>query len=410
MSVTKDEQYQVRFINSITDADAEQWTVVASVDSEEHIQYPFIQYGFLRALETTGVTTRKTGWQPHHLTVYSKGVLVAFLPLYLKFHSYGEYVFDWSWAEAYERHGVEYYPKLLSCIPYTPSAGPRLCVKQGENEAEILSLVMENLLSYAEQLQVSSVHVLFPQQQLHKELESGGLSSRVGTQFHWFNRNPVNQKYDSFDEFLSTFASRKRKNVRKERKKVEQHNLTIKIHEGADIDDTLWEYFFHFYQRTYLKRSGHGGYLNQAFFKTVAKEMPQQLVMMVAYEDEKPIAAALNFKDGDTLYGRYWGCEKELDFLHFETCYYQGIEYCIQQGLSRFDPGAQGEHKISRGFTPIETWSNHWIAHPQFKVAIEDFLQQERVGSHQYIQQCRGLLPFKSESVKPAIKTDVDDD
>ncbi|OUS05860.1 GNAT family N-acetyltransferase [Gammaproteobacteria bacterium 42_54_T18] len=405
MSATSDEQYKVRFIDSITDVDVKQWSAVAKVGSEKQIQYPFVQYGFLRALEVTGVTTRKTGWQPHHLTVYSQGELVAFLPLYLKFHSYGEYVFDWSWAEAYERHGVEYYPKLLSCIPYTPSAGPRLCVKQGEAEAEISSLVMKSLLSCAEQLRLSSIHVLFPQQKFHCQLQESGLSSRVGTQFHWFN-----QGYESFDDFLGTFASRKRKNVRKERKKVEQHNLTIKVHEGEDIDDTLWEHFFHFYQRTYLKRSGHGGYLNQAFFKAVAKEMPHQLVMMVAYENERPIAAALNFKDSDTLYGRYWGCEKELDFLHFETCYYQGIEYCIEQGLSRFDPGAQGEHKISRGFTPIETWSNHWIAHPQFKAAIDDFLLQEREGSQQYIQQCKELLPFKAECIKPVIKKSSDDD
>ena len=405
MSVTRNEQYQVRFIDSITDVDADQWAVVAKVNSESRTEYPFIQYGFLRALEATGVTTRKTGWQPHHLTVYSQGKLVAFLPLYLKFHSYGEYVFDWSWAEAYERHGVEYYPKLLSCIPYTPSTGPRLCVKQGENEAEISSLIMESLLSYAEQLQVSSIHVLFPQQKLHQQLHIGGLSRRVGTQFHWFN-----QGYDSFDDFLGTFSSRKRKNVRKERKKVDQHNLTIKVHEGVDINDTLWGHFFHFYQRTYLKRSGHGGYLNHAFFKAVAKEMPHQLVMMVAYEDERPIAAALNFKDSDTLYGRYWGCEKELDFLHFETCYYQGIEYCINQGLSRFDPGAQGEHKISRGFTPIETWSNHWIAHPQFKTAIDDFLVREREGSQQYIQQCKELLPFKAEDITSEKKQGLDDD
>ena len=405
MSATSDKQYQVRFIDSITDADAEQWAAVAEEGSENPMQYPFIQYGFLLAMEKTEVTTRKTGWQPHHLTVYSQGVLVAFLPLYLKFHSYGEYVFDWSWAEAYERHGVEYYPKLLSCIPYTPSAGPRLCVKQGENEVEISSLIIESLLSYAEQLHVSSVHVLFPQQKLHQQLQDGGLSSRVGTQFHWFNRS-----YASFDEFLGTFASRKRKNVRKERKKVDQHNLTIKVHEGSDISDALWEHFFHFYQRTYLKRSGHGGYLNQAFFNAVAKEMPHQLVMMVAYEDERPIAAALNFKDSDTLYGRYWGCEKELDFLHFETCYYQGIEYCIKHGLSRFDPGAQGEHKISRGFTPIETWSNHWIAHPQFKTAIDDFLVQERKGSQQYIQQCKELLPFKAEGIKPVKKQGLNDD
>ena len=232
------------------------------------------------------------------------------------------------------------------------------------------------------------------------QFQAKGLKTRLGTQFHWFNNN-----FRDFDHFLESFSSRKRKNVKKERQKVGTHGLRLSVHEGSEITPALWEHFYYFYQRTYLKRSGHGGYLNQDFFNTIAQTMPDQLVMVVAYENDTPIAAALNFRDNEALYGRYWGCEKEFDFLHFEACYYQGIEYCIKHGLKKFDPGAQGEHKISRGFNPIETWSNHWIAHPQFKTAIEDFLVEERKGVLDYIEDCKGLLPFKTAAVQPKQKT-----
>ncbi|PCJ33088.1 MAG: GNAT family N-acetyltransferase, partial [Moraxellaceae bacterium] len=300
--------------------DEQEWNSVLQVE------YPFLKYGFLWALESTGATVKSSGWQPQHLTVYRGSVLVAFLPLYLKYHSYGEYVFDWSWAEAYERNGQTYYPKLLSCVPYTPATGPRLCIASSEDKDLITTYVIESLLAHARAIKVSSIHVLFPEKALNQRLQESGLSSRLGTQFHWFN-----QDYESFGGFLETFSSRKRKNVRKERKNVEKQGVQFRVLEGESIDASMWKTFYSFYQRTYLKRSGHGGYLSQAFFEAVAEAIPSQLVMVVAFdgdgegagdsEVEEPIAAALYFRDQDTLYGRYWGCQKDVEFLHFETCY-----------------------------------------------------------------------------------------
>ncbi|OUS31207.1 GNAT family N-acetyltransferase [Gammaproteobacteria bacterium 45_16_T64] len=376
--------YRIVFLNSIDEVESSEWDRVTNTD------YPFIKHCFLLAMEAAGATVRKSGWQPQHLVVYNDDTMIALLPLYIKYHSYGEYVFDWAWADAYHRNGIEYYPKLLSAIPYTPSTGPRLCIQQGEKGNEIAALVARSLKEHAIELEASSIHLLFPQKELYDWFVDGQYMPRIGTQFHWFN-----QDFSSFDDFLMIFSSRKRKNVRKERKKIQQLDLDIETIEGADITQELWEVFYRFYQATYLKRSGHGGYLTADFFKSIAKVMPDNLVMMVAYESGNPIAAALNFKDENTLYGRYWGCEKEIEFLHFETCYYQGIEYCIQQQLAVFDAGAQGEHKISRGFTPIVTRSNHWIAHPQFGAAIEDFLVQEREGMKRYIGDCELQLPFK---------------
>ena len=374
--------------------DEQEWNSVLQVE------YPFLKYGFLWALEHTGATVKRSGWQPQHLTVYQGSELVAFMPLYLKYHSYGEYVFDWSWAEAYERNAETYYPKLLSCIPYTPATGPRLCIASSADKELITAYVIDSLLAHARATKVSSIHVLFPEKALNQRLQESGLNSRLGSQFHWFNNG-----YESFDGFLETFSSRKRKNVRKERKNVEKQGIQFRVLEGELIDARMWKTFYSFYQRTYLKRSGHGGYLSQAFFEAVAEAIPSQLVMVVAFdgdgevaggsEVDEPIAAALYFRDQDTLYGRYWGCRKDVEFLHFETCYYQGIEYCIRHRLSKFDPGAQGEHKIQRGFTPIKTWSNHWIASPEFSVAIKDFLGREEQAVEVYIKECTTLLPFK---------------
>lgn len=388
--VGSEDQYQATFCDSITQIAEQEWNNVLQTD------YPFLRYAFLYALESTGAVTMDSGWQPQHLTIYRGKHLVAIMPLYLKFHSYGEYVFDWSWADAYERHGQRYYPKLLSAIPYTPATGPRLSIAANENEEAIRDFAIENLFSHAKKTKVSSIHVLFPEKSFNSSLITAGLSSRRGAQFHWFN-----QDFQSFEEFLATFTSRKRKNLRKERKNVAAQGLSFTILEGDSIDATMWKTFYSFYQGTYLKRSGHGGYLNQDFFESVAKLMPESLVMIVASEKtppnktNTPIAAALFFKGQNTLYGRYWGCIKEVEFLHFETCYYQGIDYCIKNGISKFDPGAQGEHKIQRGFTPIETWSNHWIEDQGFRAAIDDFLNRETDSIGDYIKDCTDLLPFK---------------
>ena len=375
------------FISSITDIGCDDWNRVAGTD------YPFTRHEFLAALELSGATNQKSGWQPHHLLVYRDDTepaqLIAVMPLYLKYHSYGEYVFDWSWADAYRRHGVPYYPKLLAAIPYTPATGQRLCVAQDEEASALYPFVAETLVQEAHRTQASSVHVLFPEQTAMKALQASQLDSRRGVQFHWFNDD-----FTDFDDFLSRFSSRKRKNLKKERRQVDAQHVELEVLEGPDISPELWQRFYHFYQMTYAKRSGHGGYLNLDFFQRVAETMPEHIVLVMAKHEGEYIAGALNFRDSQTLYGRYWGCIKEFEFLHFEACYYQGIEYCIDKKLQRFDPGAQGEHKIQRGFHPIETWSNHWIAHEGFSEAIAGFLNEENNAMLRYKSDAAELLPF----------------
>lgn len=389
---------RIEFIDTIEAISRQAWNEVTGTD------YPFTRHEFLHALELSGATERKSGWQPHHVVVFGENAgdekLIAVMPLYLKYHSYGEYVFDWSWADAYRRNGVQYYPKLLSAIPYTPATGPRLCISPGQDRDSIGRCITEALYQQAEKFGASSIHILFPPPTDCERFKNLGLNSRRGAQYHWFN-----QGFQDFDGFLSTFSSRKRKNLNKERRRIGEQNLTLKIIEGPDISPEIWQRFYYFYQLTYSKRSGHGGYLDQSFFEMIATSMAENLVLVLAYQldaqtgelhpDQEPIAGALNFRDSTTLYGRYWGCTAEFEFLHFEACYYQGIEYCIAQKLQRFDPGAQGEHKIQRGFVPVETWSNHWIAHPGFSEAIDDFLEQENESMTHYIEEAKQLLPFK---------------
>lgn len=377
----------VSFIDSITAIDLAQWNAVAGTD------YPFTRYEFLHALEVSKATDREAGWQPQHALVYDDEQLIAVMPLYLKYHSYGEYVFDWSWADAYQRHGFAYYPKMLSAIPFTPATGPRLCIKQGHDADSIHAALSEALLAHAYSIDASSIHILFPSTKDKERFKQSGFKPRRGSQYHWFNQN-----FASFDDFLNTFSSRKRKNLKKERRRVEEQNLQLEVIEGADISPEIWQRFYYFYQLTYAKRSGHGGYLNQAFFELIATTMAEHIVLVLAYDNNKDgeaIAGAINFRDSNTLYGRYWGCMVEYEFLHFEACYYQGIEYCIANNLQRFDPGAQGEHKIQRGFTPIETWSNHWIADPAFGAAIDQFIDQDNQSMKGYIAQASEMLPFK---------------
>lgn len=382
----------ISFINSLATLTPDEWNAVTGTD------YPFTRYEFLHALEASGATDThhdgKSGWQTHHLLAHDdNNQLIAVMPLYLKYHSYGEYVFDWAWANAYHQHGLDYYPKLLAAIPYTPATGPRLCIHPDYNGPDLLPNICQALQQEAERQQASSIHILFPEQPVNRQLAEQQLDARLGTQYHWFN-----QDFRDFNDFLDTFSSRKRKNLKKERRRVQEQGLRLEILNGPEIDPQLWQRFYYFYQLTYAKRSGHGGYLEQDFFQRIAASMPEHLVLVLAYDDTRdtqPIAGALNFRDSRTLYGRYWGCLAEYDFLHFETCYYQGIDYCIAQRLKRFDPGAQGEHKIQRGFTPILTYSNHWIAHTDFRRAIQDFLRRENHAIQGYLQQASELLPFK---------------
>jgi predicted N-acyltransferase len=375
---------ELRFVESINEISAGQWNALSGTD------YPFSRYEFLQALEECGVVGADTGWQPHHLLAWQGAELVALLPLFIKHHSYGEYVFDWGWADAYRQNGLNYYPKLLSAIPYTPVTGPRFCIAEGFDQANVIAELIAAIIKHAQSQQLSSFHLLFPGQQEHQQLNNCGLSAREAVHFQWFNRG-----YCSFNDFLQNFSSRKRKNLNKERRAVQQQNIHFDVFSGRDMNSELWQRFYLFYQMTYAKRSGHGGYLNQHFFELLAERMAEQLVVVLARQDDEYIAGALNFRDKQTLYGRYWGCSKELDHLHFETCYYQGIEYCIKHGLKRFDPGVQGEHKLARGFEPVNSYSNHWLQHEGFQQAVEDFLQREKPYISQYFKDCQQRLPFK---------------
>lgn len=378
---------KTRFIDSIDAVDAARWNATTGTD------YPFTRHEFLAAMEHSGATDRESGWQPHHLLVEAGDALIAVMPLYLKYHSWGEYVFDWSWADAYRRHGMDYYPKLLAAIPYTPATGPRLCIDSAADAktcAAVAALVARILIEESEQQGASSVHVLFPTSEVCDDLAARRYLRREGCQYHWFNRG-----YSSFDDFLAACSSRKRKTLRKERRRVEETDLTLAILSGEQVDADLWRRFHLCYQLTYAKRSGHGGYLALEFFTELAATMPDQLVMVTASRGDEVIAFALNFRDSDTLYGRYWGCVEEYEFLHFEACYYQGIDYCIAEGLQRFDPGAQGEHKIQRGFEPVPVYSNHWIVDPRFREAIARFCDEENAHNAGYIENAREYLPFK---------------
>ena len=379
----------LKFVDSIADIGAEDWNKLAGTEN------PFTRYEFLWALEKTGCTTDKTGWAPKHAAVYGGATgtdLIAVMPLYQKTNSYGEYVFDWSWASAYQNYGLNYYPKFVSAIPFTPSHGTRLFTLENEPKEEIAKLIFSGLREEAQSLQASSWHILFPTEEEHSLFESIGVPARTACQFHWFNRD-----YTSFDDFLASLNSRKRKNIKKERQKVAEQGTRFKTIAGGDITASHWNTFYQFYQSTYMMR-GMQGYLSQNFFAEIAKLMPEQLFMIAAFDGETMIAAALFFRNSTKLFGRYWGSARDYQFLHFETCYYQGQEYCIEHNLQSFDSGAQGEHKIQRGFEPITTFSNHWIANENFADAINNFLDEERSHIESYKKEAASLLPFKKDS------------
>jgi predicted N-acyltransferase len=382
------DQLQLRRISSIDAVSAEAWDAVVGSD------YPFLRHAFLQALESSGCASAASGWEPQHLLLEAAdGTLLGLLPLYLKNHSYGEYVFDWAWADAYRRHGLEYYPKLLSAVPFTPCAGPRLQLAATVDRSAALQLCLAAIQELGTARGASSWHLLFPQTCDLPALQHETLLLRSGCQYQWFNRG-----YADFDAFLATLSSRKRKNLRKERARVAETGTSFRQLPGTEITPELWEHFYRCYANTYLVR-GRRPYLNLDFFQRLAQQMPESLLLILAEQQGRPQASALCFVGSDTLYGRYWGCEAEQQFLHFETCYYQGIEYCIAKGLARFDSGAQGEHKIQRGFEPVPTWSLHWMAHPGFHAAVADFLQEERRHIEQYLQHAADYLPFRKDLV-----------
>lgn len=380
---------QIRFIDSIHQIDAAEWNQLCPPD------YPFIRHEFLAALEDSQCTSVNTGWQAHHLLVFAEEQLFAAMPGFIKTHSYGEYVFDWSWADAYRRHGFDYYPKWINAIPFTPCVGPRLLRKSDVLSAELINALVQALTTECTEKKLSSWHCLFPNSETSAQLLEHHIPQRLGCQFHWFNRN-----YKSFDDFLAQMSSRKRKNIVKERRQVIEQGFVFEVKNGSALTAQDWEIFYALYRNTYLKRSGHNGYLSADFFQQLGATMSNNLVLINAMQSTATganniIAASLFLRDSDTLYGRYWGCFEEYQFLHFETCYYQGIDYAIANQLARFDGGAQGEHKISRGFEPVITYSNHWIKEPGFRTAIAQFVAEEAVGIQAYADDARTHLPFK---------------
>ncbi|MEC8356506.1 MAG: GNAT family N-acetyltransferase [Pseudomonadota bacterium] len=388
----KQSRYSAHFFESLSLLGASKWNGLTGTEN------PFTRYEFLYELERTGCTSELTGWQPCHLALYEGDTAsteelspLAVMPLYRKTNSWGEYVFDWSWANAYQSHGYDYYPKLVTSAPFTPSHGQRIFVADGQDRDAIISVIVEKLIEKATSLDLSSWHVLFPQQEESDSLSRLGLKSRIATQFHWHNRD-----YESFSDFLEKLSSRKRKSIKRERRQVQEQGFQFSITEGSEISDQQWAEFYRFYQSTYLVR-GMQGYLKESFFRGLAQTMPEQILMINAWLAGKNTAAALFFKNSEKLFGRYWGSLADYQFLHFETCYYQGQEYAIGNALQSFDSGAQGEHKIQRGFEPILTYSNHWIGNDGFSLAIDRFLQEERAHVESYQDEARGLLPFRRE-------------
>ncbi len=375
---------EIRQISSISDVDASAWNKLAG------ISYPFLRHEFLCALEQSDSVSPKTGWTPCHLIILEDEELIAFMPLYLKDHSWGEYVFDHQWASAYHQNGLNYYPKYLTAIPFTPCQGPRIVINAAYNPYEIYKIFLQAIQQLANTKNASSWHCLFPDIGAVEILKSLPVNIREGVQFQWFNKD-----YGHFDNFLSSLTASKRKMIKRERKRISEQGVTLIQLKGAEVTETQWETFFNFYTMTYLKK-GSEPYLTLEFFLEIARTMGEQLLLIFAVNDQTPVAAALSFIGSDTLYGRYWGCYEEYHSLHFETCYYQGIDYCIENQLKRFDSGAQGEHKIARGFEPVTTYSAHWIKDTGFADAIERFLQREKVAIQQYKASASTYLPFKS--------------
>ncbi|KEZ78823.1 GNAT family N-acetyltransferase [Salinisphaera hydrothermalis] len=349
-------------VESILDVDAAEWNTLCGTDQ------PFIQHGFLASLEASGSVSPHLGWQPAHALLRTDdGTLVGAAPLYLKDHSFGEFVFDFAWANAYDQVGLDYYPKLLNAVPFTPVSGPRLLARD-DGARRALAGALARL---PEHMGVSSLHSLFGDDASTAAMLGAEAHARRGCQYRWFNRD-----YADFEAFLGELSSKRRKEIKRERRRMADAGVQVSVRRPADISDELWQTLYAFYGRTYAIR-GQDPYLTPEFFAELTTRLRDEVLFFIAYHDDRPVGMAFMMHSGDTLYGRHWGCETDYHSLHFETCYYAGIEYCIENGLACFDAGAQGEHKIRRGFEPVPTWSTHVIADPRLDHAIGDFVERE---------------------------------
>jgi hypothetical protein len=368
----------VRVVPRIDAIPADAWDACARgadpCGNARHPGNPFVSHAFLHALEESGSATRATGWLPQHLVLEDgAGAVSACMPCYLKSHSYGEYVFDHAWADAYERAGGDYYPKLQAAVPFTPVTGPRLLVREGPDRTARQALLLQAAATLADRLEASSLHVTFPTREECELAGSLGFLQRNDQQFHWRNEG-----YATFDDFLGALTSRKRKSIRGERKRAVEGGIEIEWVTGADLTEAHWDAFFAFYMDTGSRKWG-SPYLTRAFFTLIGETMRDQILMVLANRDGRAIAGALNFIGGDALYGRYWGALEEHPCLHFEVCYYQAIDFAIAHKLARVEAGAQGAHKLARGYLPVQTYSAHWIRDPGLRRAIADYLKRERL-------------------------------
>ncbi len=374
-------QQSVELVDGFNAIDAQSWDALVG-------EMPLLKHAFFLALETSGSVGSDTGWQSCPLLLKEGETLIGAMPLYLKHHSYGEYVFDWAWANAYERSGLSYYPKLLSAIPFTPITSERLLSSKPETQ-----LLMVNALAQVMQHQgFSSVHVNFPAENSAQVFKRAGWMQRHGVQFRWENTG-----FTTFDDFLTILSHDKRKKIRQERKKIVDAQVQCRQIKGAQITEVEWDFFYQCYTNTYFEHRSTP-YLTRQFFAEIAQTMPENILLVLAYLDGVPVASALNFYDASSLYGRYWGALQYVPNLHFELCYYQAQEFCIAEKIQFFEGGAQGEHKLARGFKARPTCSFHKIAHPDFEQAIGDFLQRESLGVAAYTNELDERAPFKRRS------------
>jgi predicted N-acyltransferase len=368
----------IRVIETLADIPAAQWDALTENN-------PFLKHAYLSALQETGCATPETGWQAQFITIWEDELLIGGMPLYLKFHSYGEFVFDWAWADAYQRNGLRYYPKLVCSVPFTPATGPRLLAKTPELRAQLVRAALE----LAHEPGISSLHLLFPYESQAQEMQAQGMMLRRGVQLHWRNAG-----YADFDAYLASMRRDKRKKIKQERRRVSDAGITFTHVRGEQITPEQWEFFVRCYAHTHVQYNSPQP-LNLAFFQRIGASMPGHILLIIALRDGQPIAGAINFYNHDTLFGRSWGALEYHPGLHFETCYYQAIDFCIKNRIDLFEGGAQGEHKLARGFLPSVTWSAHWLAHPQFAKAVEEFLQREAGGIDQYMDELNDSNPFK---------------
>jgi predicted N-acyltransferase len=382
-------QVQVERLATLAAIDAAAWNALAG-DS------PFLKHEFLLALEQSGCVGEGTTWHPCYLVARDEHGLAGALPLFIKYDSHGEFVFDWGWADAYERAGRNYYPKLVSSIPFTPATGRRLLLRDPP-EPGVAAQLLDAARGTAEEIGASSLHVLFPTEPERQVLEDAGFLTRKGCQFHW-----ANDGYKSFDEFLARFSADKRKKAKRERRRVAEAGIVFEHLRGDEPTPADWDAIFEFYARTFWRR-GREPYLNRAFFAAVAATMPDSLLVVLARHQGAPIATAICFRSRTTLYGRYWGSGADFHSLHFETCYYQGIDYCIREGLERFEPGTQGEHKVARGFVPQPTWSCHWLRDREFHRVIDSFLKRETRHVDAYMDEVGEHVPYRQAARDDAV-------